>query len=131
MSLERPSAAGLPATPYAQVLVARGSRLVFVSGQVSVDEGGQVVAPGDLAGQARQAHANLMAALAAAGATVGDIAKLTTYVVGYRPELLQAIRDARAAVLGPGESPASTLIGVEALVSPDYLIEVEAYAVVD
>jgi enamine deaminase RidA (YjgF/YER057c/UK114 family) len=131
MSLERPHAAGLPATPYAQVLVAQGSRLVFVSGQVSVDERGQLVAPDDFAGQARQAHANLVAALAASGATVGDIAKLTTYVVGYRPELLQTIREVRAAVFDTGESPASTLIGVEALVSPDYLIEVEAYAVLD
>ena len=118
-------------TRYAQVVVARGSRLIFVSGQVSVDDRGQVVAPGDFAGQVRQSHANLVAALSAAGASTGDIAKLTTYVVGYRPELLEAIRDARASVLGSVDSPASTLVGVEALASPDYLIEVEAYAVVD
>jgi len=131
MSLERPQPAALPVTRYAQVVVARGSRLIFVSGQVSVDDRGQVVAPGDFAGQVRQAHVNLVAALSAAGATTGDIAKLTTYVVGYRPELLEAIRDARASVLGSVDSPASTLVGVEALASPDYLIEVEAYAVVD
>ena len=81
MSLERPNPTGLPATTYAQVVVGRGSRLVFVSGQVSVDERGGVVAPGDFAGQVRQAHANLVAALSAAGATVGDVAKLTTFVV--------------------------------------------------
>jgi enamine deaminase RidA (YjgF/YER057c/UK114 family) len=131
MSLERPPASRLPATPYAQVVVARGSRLVFVSGQVSVDERGQLVAPGDFAGQVRQAHANLVAALSAAGATTGDIAKLTTYVVGYRPQMLPVIREARAAVFGRGEGPASTLVGVEALASSDYLIEVEAYAVCD
>jgi enamine deaminase RidA (YjgF/YER057c/UK114 family) len=130
MTLERPQVAALPDAPYAQVVVARGSRLVFVSGQVSVDEHGHIVAPGDLAGQTRQAHANLLAALSAAGASVHDIAKLTTYVAGYRPELLPAIREGRAAVLGPAEIPASTLVGVEALVSPDYLIEVEAFAVV-
>ena len=131
MSLERPQPAALPVTRYAQVVVARGSRLIFVSGQVSVDDRGQVVAPGDFAGQVRQSHANLVAALSAAGASTGDIAKLTTYVVGYRPELLEAIRDARASVLGSVDSPASTLVGVEALASPDYLIEVEGYAVVD
>jgi enamine deaminase RidA (YjgF/YER057c/UK114 family) len=131
MSLERPNATGLPATSYAQVVVARGSRLVFVSGQVSVDERGEVVAPGDFAGQVRQAHANLVTALSAAGATVGDIAKLTTFVVGYRAELLPVIREARAAIFGGGTGPASTLIGVEALATPDYLIEVEATAVID
>ena len=131
MTLERPHAQGLPATPYAQVIVARGSRLVFVSGQISVDEQGHVVARGDFAGQARQAHANLVAALSASGATVRDIAKLTTFIVGYRPELLPVIRDARATIFGAGESPASTLIGVEALANPDYLIEVEAFAVLD
>src|SRR5215510_5258045 len=110
MSLERPQPAALPVTRYAQVVVARGSRLIFVSGQVSVDDQGRVVAPGDLVGQARQAHVNLVAALSAAGATTGDIAKLTTYVVGYRPEHLEAIRDARAAVFGSGGSPASTLV---------------------
>ena len=131
MSLERPNVTGLPATTYAQVVVARGGRLVFVSGQVSVDERGQLVAPGDFAGQVRQAHANLVAALSAAGATVGDVAKLTTFVVGYRAELLPVIRDARAAVFGAGVTPASTLIGVEALANPDYLIEVEAFAILD
>lgn len=50
MSLERPRPEGLPVTRYAQVVVARGSRLVFVSGQVSVDDRGQVVAAGDFAG---------------------------------------------------------------------------------
>lgn len=129
MTLERPSVPGLPATPYAQVIVAGPGRLVFVSGQVSVDERGQLVAAGDLAGQVTQAHRNLVAALEAAGASLADVAKLTTYVVGLRADLLPAIREARAAVLG-GHSPASTLVGVEALVSPDYLVEVEAYAVV-
>src|SRR5437879_13338741 len=118
MSLERPNATGLAATSYAQVVVTRGSRLVFVSGQASVDERGGVVAPGDFAGQVRQAHANLVAALAAAGATVGDVAKLTTFVVGYRPELLPEIRQPRADVVGPGVSPGSTLTGVDALTNP-------------
>jgi enamine deaminase RidA (YjgF/YER057c/UK114 family) len=130
MTLERPTVPGLPATPYAQVVVAAPGRQVFVSGQVSVDERGQVVAAGDLPGQVRQAHRNLVAALEAAGATLADVAKLTTYVVGLRPDLLPAIREARAEILG-SHAPASTLVGVQALVSPDWLVEVEAYAVVE
>jgi enamine deaminase RidA (YjgF/YER057c/UK114 family) len=112
-------------------VVGTGGRLVFVSGQVSVDEDGQVVAPGDLAGQARQAHANLELALKGAGASLADVTKLTTYVVGYQPEMLALIREVRATLFQPGESPASTLVGVQALAAPEFLIEVEAYAVLD
>lgn len=107
-----------------------GGRTVFVAGQVSMDAGGHAVAPGDFAGQARQVHLNLARALEAAGATPADVAKMTTYVVGYSPELLPAIADARRAVLGE-HLPASTLIGVAALARPEFLIEVEAIAVLD
>ena len=131
MTLERLQPEGLPRTAYSQVVVGSGSRLVFISGQVSVDGDGQVVAPADLAGQARQAHANLELALKGAGASLADVAKLTTYVVGFRPELLPVIREARAAVFQSGESPASTLVGVQALAASEFLIEVEAYAVLD
>jgi enamine deaminase RidA (YjgF/YER057c/UK114 family) len=131
VTLERLQPEGLPRTAYSQVVVGSGSRLVFVSGQVSVDGDGQVVAPGDLAGQARQAHANLQLALEGAGASLADVTKLTTYVVGFRPEMLPVIREARAAVFQSGESPASTLVGVQALAAPEFLIEVEAYAVLD
>jgi enamine deaminase RidA (YjgF/YER057c/UK114 family) len=101
-----------------------------VAGQVAVDSGGQVVAPGDLPAQARQAFRNLLAALDAAGAAIGDVAKITWYVAGYRPEMLPDLAAARAAVLG-NHRPASTLIGVQALVHPDYLGEVEAIAIID
>jgi enamine deaminase RidA (YjgF/YER057c/UK114 family) len=131
VTLERLQPEGLPRASYSQVVVGRGGRLVFVSGQVSVDEEGQVVAPGDLAGQARQVHANLQLALEGAGASLADVTKLTTYVVGFRAELLPLIREARAAVFQAGETPASTLVGVQALAAPEFLIEVEAYAVLD
>jgi enamine deaminase RidA (YjgF/YER057c/UK114 family) len=124
--------AALPAPRgYSQIVVAGpGGRTVFVAGQVAVDSGGQLVAPGDLPAQARQAFRNLLAALDAAGAVIGDVAKITWYVVGYRPEMLPDLAAARAAVLGD-HRPASTLIGVQALVHPDYLVEVEAIAIID
>src|SRR5712691_10822541 len=100
---------------YTQVVVATGRRMVFVSGQVSIDADGKLVAAGDFAGQARQVYANLRAALGGAGATPADVAKLTTYIVGYQPELRPMLAEARSTVFGPATLPASTLVGVEAL----------------
>lgn len=97
----------------------------FVSDQVALDADGNVVAAGDPVGQARQAFLNLRAALEAAGASPADLAKITWYVVGYRPELLPELAAARTEVLGD-QLPASTLIGVQALAQPAYLVEVEA-----
>ena len=129
MALDKLNPDTLP-TPggYTQVVVATGSRTIYVSGQVAVDAGGEVVAPGDAPAQARQAFLNLRAALEAAGASVADVAKLTWYVVGYRSELLPALAASRADVFGD-HAPASTLIGVHALAQPEYLVEVEAVAV--
>jgi enamine deaminase RidA (YjgF/YER057c/UK114 family) len=132
MPLERLSPQGLyKPTAYSQVVVATGRRLVFISGQVSIDVDGKLVAKDDLAGQARQVYANLRTALRAAGATPADVTKLTTYVVGYTPELRAVIAGARAAIFRAGELPASTLVGVQALAEPGYLLEVEAIAVVN
>jgi enamine deaminase RidA (YjgF/YER057c/UK114 family) len=131
MSLERLTPQGLfkPAT-YSQVVVATGRRLVFIAGQVSIDAQGKLVAENDFAGQARQVYANLRMALRGAGATPADVTKLTTYVVGYTPELRAVIAEARAAIFRAGELPASTLVGVQALAEPGYLLEVEAIAVI-
>jgi enamine deaminase RidA (YjgF/YER057c/UK114 family) len=132
VGLERLSPQGLfkPAA-YAQVVVATGRRMVFVSGQVSMDAEGRLVAPGDFNGQARQVYANLRAALEGAGTKPADVVKLTTYVVNYKPELRPLLAAARSAVFSPEALPASTLVGVDALAEPGYLIEVEAIAVTD
>lgn len=132
MALERLTPKGLfkPAN-YTQVMVATGHRMIFVSGQVAIDADGKLVAPGDLAGQAKQVFANLRAALAGAGASPADVTKLTTYVVGYRPEFRPILGETRASVFGAAELPASTLVGVQALAEPGYLLEVEAIAVID
>jgi enamine deaminase RidA (YjgF/YER057c/UK114 family) len=113
---------------YTQVVVAAGRRTVFISGQVAIDAEGKLVAAGDLAGQAKQVYANLRTALGGAGASPADVTKLTTYVVGYRPEFRPILGEARAGVFGTADLPASTLVGVQALAEPGYLLEVEAFA---
>jgi len=132
MPLERLTPEGLfkPAG-YNQVVTATGRRLVFISGQVAMDAEGKLVAQDDFAGQARQVFANLRTALRGAGATPADVTKLTIYVVGYTAELRAVLADARAAVFRAAELPASTLVGVQALAVPGYLLEVEAIAVVN
>jgi enamine deaminase RidA (YjgF/YER057c/UK114 family) len=129
LELINPEALSTPES-YTRVVAAAGSRLVFVAGQVADDAQGNLVGPDDLAAQARQAFANVGRALAAAGAGPEHVARITIYVVGHRPELLPAISNARRAVFGD-HLPADTLLGVEALAEPGYLVEVEAIAVVD
>ena len=132
MGLERLTPAGLfkPAA-YTQVVVARGRRMVFLAGQVSIDAEGKLVAPGDFSGQVRQVFANLRTALEGAGATPADVTKITIYIVGYRPEMRALLGEARSAVFGATTLPASTLVGVQALAEPGFLIEIEAVAVLD
>jgi len=132
MGLQRLTPAGLfkPAA-YTQVVVATGRRMVFLAGQVSIDAEGKLVAPGDFAGQVKQVFANLRTALEGAGATPADVTKITVYIVGYRPEMRSLVGEARSAVFGPATLPASTLVGVQALAEPGFLIEIEAIAVLD
>ena len=119
-----------PQQSYTQVVVATGSKLVFIAGQEPEDIHGKLVGRGDLAVQARQVYANLGRALAAAGARPDQVAKITIYVVNYeRDAHLPVIEAARTALFGP-HKPVDTVLGVTAL-SPGYLIEVDAIAVID
>jgi len=131
MPLERINPAKL-ATPqtYTHVIVASGSRLVFVAGQVAEDGEGNLVGPGDLAVQARRAFDNVGRALAAARARPDQVAKITIFVVDYRDEHLRVIEAARVTVF-KDHKPADALIGVKTLAHPGCLIEIEAIAVVD
>jgi enamine deaminase RidA (YjgF/YER057c/UK114 family) len=115
---------------YTQVVVATGSKLVFISGQEPEDIHGNLVGRGDLAAQARQVYANLGRALAAAGAGPQHVTRITVYLVNYkRDECLPVIEEARKALFG-AHKPADVVLGVERL-SPGYLIEVDAIAVID
>ncbi|MFD5794349.1 RidA family protein [Streptomyces diastatochromogenes] len=116
-----------PAAQYSHVVSATG-RFVAVSGQLALDEDGKLVGEGDPAAQARQVFENLSRCLAAAGAGFQDVVKLTYFVtdVAYLP----AIRAARAAHIPDDRLPAASAVQVAALVAPEFLMEVEAFAVV-
>lgn len=129
---EYPPAKGLQANPaYSHTVVTSGRRTIYTAGQVSVDENGKIVGAGDLAAQTTQVMRNLGQALAAAGASFAEVVKITTYVVDYRPELRATIGGARAPFFAGRTPPASTLVGVSALAMPEWLIEIEAIAVLD
>ncbi len=102
---------------------------VYIAGQVSRGLDGNTVHAGDVAAQVRQVWANLETAVTAAGGSLKDIVKTTTYVVGA--ENLGKVREARLAILPPEGRPTSTTLVVAGLASPDLLVEVEAIAVLD
>ena len=131
MTLECINPPDLPApATYTQVVVATGTRLIFVSGQEPEDVHGTLVGQGDLAVQARQVFANLGRALAAAGALPKHVAKITIYVVDYQRDYhLPIIEEARVRLFGDHKA-ADVVVGIATL-SPDYLIEVDAVAVID
>ena len=131
MTLELINPEELPThASYTQVIAATGSRQVFVAGQVAEDAQGNLVGAGDLAAQARQAFANVGRALAAAQAQPEQVTRITIYVVHHRPEYLPEISEARIALFAD-HRPTDALLGVETLAEPEYLIEVDAIAVVD
>ena len=102
-------------------------RLIYVSGQVAIDERGELVGKGDAAKQAEQVFKNIHRILTDCGATIGDIVKLNWYFrnMGDRAAII-AERDR---FLG-AHRPASTAVEVSGLVSEDWLIEVDCVAAV-
>jgi enamine deaminase RidA (YjgF/YER057c/UK114 family) len=131
-TLEHPRAEGLLHNPgFSQVVAVSGRRTIYTAGQVSIDERGALVGAADLAAQTAQAMRNVGLALPAAGASYADIVKITTYVVNYKPEHRSIIGKARAPFFANGTPPASTLVGVAALALPEWIVEIEAIAVVD
>ena len=128
--LEHLNPSSLPKGPgYTQVVKARGEVFIFVSGQVALNAEGQLVGEGDLRNQAAQVFENLRAVLAAAGAAFDDVVKITYFVVNLKREDALLLREVRQGYLNQAHPPASTLVGVTALVDPRWLIEIEAVAV--
>lgn len=113
---------------YSHLAIVPAGRQVHLSGQVALDADSNLVGQGDLSAQAKQVFTNIAAAVEEVGLPVSAIFKLTLYVVGLTPERADIVRAARSACFGAGPYPAATMVGVSALVEPDFEIEVEAMA---
>jgi enamine deaminase RidA (YjgF/YER057c/UK114 family) len=122
-----------PSAPFAfaQVVTSSGARHVHCAGQTAWDPDMQLVGGDDLEQQLTFALENVRIALEAGGAAPRDIVRLTVYVVDYRPAQAQLIGTVLAEFLDPDNLPAATLLGVQSLAFPEFLVEVEATAVVD
>jgi enamine deaminase RidA (YjgF/YER057c/UK114 family) len=120
-----------PTFGWTHVVSSRGGKTIHISGQVGIDAAGKVVGKGDLKAQTEQAFRNIGLALAAAGASFDDVVKTSIFVVDLQAEHVPIIREVRSRYVSTKHPPASTLVGVSALVGPDWLIEIEATAVTE
>ena len=107
---------------YTHAVVRHGTP-VFVTGQIALDEFGQLVGQGDIAAQVAQVWRNISLACAGLGASLADIVKITTYTTSRMH--LEAIADERRKHFTAGAFPASTFLVVSELASPEYLVEIE------
>jgi enamine deaminase RidA (YjgF/YER057c/UK114 family) len=111
---------------YSHVVEVYSGPTLYVAGQVARDANGNVVGRGDMRAQAEQVFRNIQTALEARAATLADIVQLTCYIRDMSQ--LAAYREVRERVLGAAPRPASTLVGVSALASEDFLLEVDVIA---
>ncbi|MFC8124940.1 RidA family protein [Streptomyces sp. NPDC057302] len=115
-----------PAAQYTHVVMGTG-RFVAIAGQLALDRDGELVGEDDPAAQARQVFDNLWHCLVAAGGSFRDVVKLTYYVTDMA--YMRDIRAARDTYMDPELLPAASAVQVSALVAPQFLMEIEAYAV--
>ena len=113
---------------FTQVVRSAPGPTIYISGQTAWDVNRQLIGDGDFGTQARDALKNVGHALAAAGARPADVVQLRVYIVDYQMEHLHALAEAVVEFFGPDHLPASTLIGVQRLAFPEFLIEIEAVA---
>jgi reactive intermediate/imine deaminase len=116
-------------TGYSHVVETSGSRTLYISGQIALDAQGNIVGINDMKAQAEQVFQNIQTALASAGATFDDVVKLTYFIVDIAQ--IQVIRDVRNRYLNPNRLPASGAFEVSQLIGKEFLLEIEAIAVLD
>ena len=113
---------------YAPVVAVRGGTTIYVSGLVSRDKQGNVIGKGNMAAQITQVGENLRLSLEAAGGTLKDLVRTCTYVTDI-DEFFKHV-DVRQKYFGEA-LPTSSTIGVSRLSHPDFMVEVEAFAVIE
>ena len=125
-TMAKPTAAG-----YSQVGEITGGKIVYIAGQVALDASGNLVGKEDFRAQVEQVFKNLNLAVQAAGGSAHDIIKLNYYCVDtVDPSQTGVVREIRDKYVNTQAPPTSTFVVVRRLVRPEWLIEIEAVAVV-
>jgi enamine deaminase RidA (YjgF/YER057c/UK114 family) len=113
---------------YSHVGEVLSGKVVYIAGQVALDRSGTLVGKDDFRAQTKQVFENLKAALEAAGGSFNDVIKLNYYSVDLTH--LPDLREIRDQYINTKSPPASTAVEVRRLARPEFLLEVEAVAVV-
>ncbi|MEZ5428484.1 MAG: RidA family protein [Pyrinomonadaceae bacterium] len=110
----------------------KGGRTIYVSGQIPLNEKGELIGNGDFKKQTEQVFENIKFILKEAGANFSDVVKLTYFVKNLEPSMVQITREVRSQYLPPDKPlPSTSLIGVQGFLRKDILIEIECIAVVE
>ncbi len=116
---------------FSQVVVSTGTKIIHCAGQTAWDKDMNLVGGDDLGKQMVQSLQNVKTVLAAGGATLQDVVRLDIYLVDYNADKIPAVGAALGRFFDPDHLPANTLLGIQALALPEFLVEVTATAVVD
>ncbi len=127
IQIERMNPAGTTQpTVYTQLV--RAGKTLYLAGQTAVNEKGELIGKGNMRAQVRQVYENLKSLLASQGATFDHLVKITVYTLSI--DEFRKAGDIREEYTG-GRAPASTLLQIDRLASPDYLVEIEGIAVLE
>ena len=116
---------------FSQVVRATGGKHIFCAGQTAWDKDQNIIGPGDFRQQIKKTLENVEAALNEAGARRADVTSLRIYVVEYDLQKLPVIGEELSLFFGPDNLPANTLLGIDKLALPEFMIEIEAIALID
>ena len=126
-----PETMAKPTAGYSQVAEVSDGKIVFIAGQVAQDRNGNLVGKDDFRAQVQQVFENLKAAVDAAGGDFKNVVKLNYYCAeSVDPSQITAVREIRDKYVNTANPPTSTFVVVKRLARPEWLIEVEAVAVV-
>ncbi len=115
---------------FSQVVKAQGGAIIYCAGQTAWDAEQNIVGANDFGAQTRKTLANVGEALAVAGAAPSDVISLRIFVVDYDVSKLEIIPQCLIEFFGSDNLPANTLLGVDKLALPEFMIEIEAMAVI-
>ncbi len=112
------------------VKITEPSSTLYIAGQISAASDGSTVGEGDFAAQVRQVFSNIGVVLEAGGMSFRDVVKFTTYIVGAQhvPTFVETRGEIFPEILGAGPYPANTLVVIDRLARPQFLVEIEAVA---